>query len=93
MRAIVTIIILNLLLIPIFWLVPASHRIHIYTVMAVFDGFLYLILTLCFFFRFYRSKPDAYPGLTLHFILLQIILLFSFFLFKLSNFLLLKHYI
>lgn len=91
MRSIIAIIILNLLLIPLFWLLPNGHRIHVYTVMAVVDGISYLILTACFFIRLLRTGKDALPGMTLRFLLLQFLLLFSFFLCKLSGFLLLKH--
>ena len=91
MRTIFTIILLNLLLIPLFWLLPTGYKIHIYTLMAVADCVSYLILTITFFIRLHLSGRDAAPGMTLRFILLQSLLLFSIFLFKLSGFLLLKH--
>lgn len=91
MRTIFTIILLNLLLIPLFWLLPTGYKVHVYTIMAVADCVLYLILTITFFIRLHLTGQNAAPGMTLRFILLQLLLLFSIFLFKLSGFLLLKH--
>ena len=91
MRAIFTFIILNLILIPVLWLLPIGYKVHIYTITAVADGFTYLILSACFFFDLHRSSPVIPPGMTLRFVLLQLLLLFSLFLFKLSSLLLLKH--
>ena len=91
MRPLFTIIVLNLVLIPLFWLLPTVYRIHIYTITAIADAVSYLVLTVLFFIRLRRSGKEAEPGMTLHFVFLQLLLLFSLFLFKLSGFLLLKH--
>lgn len=91
MRTIFTIILLNLVLIPAFWLLPSTFKVHFYTVAAIIDAFLYLALTVLFFFEFRKRKQEEHPGLTLRFILLQLILLFSLFLFNLSGLLLLKY--
>lgn len=91
MRFIFSVIILNLVLIPVFWLLPSIYKVHFYTVAAIADAALYLLLTVLFFIRNNRCTPEERPGLTLRFILLQLILLFSLFLFKLSGLLLLKY--
>ncbi len=91
MRTIFTSIVLNLLLIPLLWLLPIEYKTHFYTMLAAADGIVYMILSIFFFIRLNHSGQDALPGMTLRFILLQSLLLFSLFLFKLSGFLLLKH--
>ena len=93
MRLLFTIIVLNLVLIPLFWLLPTIYRIHAYTVTAITDAVLYIMLTILFFIRLHHSSRDAESGMTLRFVFLQLLLLFSLFLFKLSGFLLLKHII
>lgn len=93
MRILFTIILLNLVLIPLFWLLPTIHRVHVYTLTAIADAVLYITLTILFFLRLHRSGKAAEPGMTLRFVFLQLLLLFSLFLFKLSGFLLLKHII
>lgn len=91
MRPLFIIIFLNLVLIPAAWLLPLICKIHFYTVAAIADAFLYIVLSILFFIRYHRSKQEERPGLTLRFILLQTLILFSIFLFKLSELLLLKH--
>lgn len=92
MRSLFTVIILNLVLIPLLWLLPSTYKVHIYTIGAVADAGLYLILSIIFFIQYNRCPQQARPGMTLRFILLQSILLFSLFLFKLSGLLLLKYF-
>lgn len=87
MRVIFTTILLNLILIPALWLLPAG-RILAYTIAGSLDAILYFFY-LILFFRRYKTTPDSSKaGLTLPFVLIHFHLVAAFFLLKLSEFLL-----
>lgn len=72
----------NLILLVALWPFP-EHRIHIYTLLALFDLFFYLIQM----FRFFRHVKcdESRNGFTFQFVVLQTFLVCSLFLFKLTE--------
>ncbi len=79
---------LNLILIPLCWLLPFASRIPVYTGIALADLIFYLAATGIFLRRMWRAEDRR--GFTLLFTLLQLYLLTVIFLFKLTELLLLR---